>query len=132
MSKSIALTFFLVGKPIGVVRLSLWEARDLRNVEAVTRGKSDPYVRVVSGSQVRARTQVIDNNLSPEWGEFHYIPVHGMREDLTLEVMDWNAKTKDKLLGTTTLRMKDLIHEFSGPKKDDPNRWYEQREKIDQ
>ncbi|KAI8337582.1 C2 domain-containing protein [Chlamydoabsidia padenii] len=118
-------------KPIGVVRLSLWEARDLRNVEAVTRGKSDPYVRVISGSQVRARTQVIDNNLSPEWGEFHYVPVHGMREDLVLEVMDWNAKTKDKLLGSTTLRIKDLVNELSGPDKENPNRWYEQREKID-
>ncbi|CAO3598044.1 unnamed protein product [Absidia cylindrospora] len=118
-------------KPIGVVRLSLWEARDLRNVEGVTGGKSDPYVRVMSGSQVRARTQVIDNNLYPEWGEFHYVPVHSMREDLTLEVVDWNAKSKDKLLGSTVLHMKDLVNELSGPRKDDPNKWYEQREKID-
>ncbi|KAG1222608.1 hypothetical protein G6F68_020594 [Rhizopus microsporus] len=59
---------------IAVVRFTFWEARDLRNVEHVTSGKSDPYVRVLSGHQVRARTEVIDNNLNPEWGESVYVP----------------------------------------------------------
>ncbi|KAI8061632.1 hypothetical protein BC940DRAFT_279508 [Gongronella butleri] len=121
---------------IGIVRFSMWEARDLLNVEAVRGSKSDPYVRVMSGSQVRARTQVIDNNLFPEWGEFHYVPIHSMRENLVLEVMDWNAKSKDKLLGSTVLRIKDLVQEHHAPKKphakhNDQIKWYEQREKID-
>ncbi|CAO3634755.1 unnamed protein product [Cunninghamella echinulata] len=115
--------------PIGIIRFSLWEARDLKNVETV--GKSDPYVRIMSGSQVRARTQVIDNHLFPEWGEFHYVPVHSMHEDLVLEVMDWNAKSKDKLLGSTKLRIKHLVKQISGKDKDDSIKWYEQLEKID-
>ncbi|KAG0171493.1 hypothetical protein DFQ28_001023 [Apophysomyces sp. BC1034] len=108
--------------PVGVVRFAFWEARDLRNVEAVT--KSDPYVRVMSGLQIRARTEVVDNNLNPEWGEFHYVPVHSIREDLVLEVMDWNAKTKDRSLGSTVLRMKELIRQRVGDQEEDPDKWF--------
>lgn len=85
----------------------------------------------MSGSQIRARTQVIDNHLFPEWGEFHYVPVHSMHEDLVFEVMDWNAKSKDRLLGSTKLRIKHLVKQISSKDKDDSTKWYEQLEKID-
>ncbi|KAG2225823.1 hypothetical protein INT45_007067, partial [Circinella minor] len=110
--------------PIGVVRLTFWRARDLKNVDGVG-GKSDPYVRVLSGSQIRTRTEVIDNNLDPEWGETQYVPVHSNKEDLKLEVMDWNAKTKDKSLGFTTLRMADLVKQYTGSQEKNPDKWYE-------
>ncbi|KAF7721951.1 hypothetical protein EC973_003912 [Apophysomyces ossiformis] len=109
--------------PVGVVKFSFWEARDLRNVEAVN--KSDPYVRVMSGLQMRAKTEVVDNNLNPEWGEVHYVPVHSIREDLVLEVMDWNAKTKDRSLGYTVLRMKELIRQRVGDQEENPDKWFE-------
>ncbi|KAI7864116.1 hypothetical protein BDF14DRAFT_1837529 [Spinellus fusiger] len=108
---------------IGVVRISLWEARDLRNVELVTNGKSDPYVRVMSGLQTRARTAVVDNNLYPEWGEVHYVPIHSPKEDLLLEVMDWNQKTKDKSLGAVTLCVGDLVEQRIGDQAENPDRW---------
>ncbi|KAI9493901.1 C2 domain-containing protein [Zychaea mexicana] len=110
--------------PIGVVRLTFWRARDLKNVDGVA-GKSDPYVRVLSGSQIRTRTEVIDNNLDPEWGETQYVPIHSNKEDLKLEVMDWNAKTKDKSLGFTTLRMVDLVKQCTGNQPKNPDKWYE-------
>ncbi|KAL0077106.1 C2 domain-containing protein [Phycomyces blakesleeanus] len=119
--------------PIGVVRLALWEARDLRNVEAVTNGKSDPYVRVLSGNQIRASTEVIDNNLYPEWGEIHYIPIHSPKEDLLLEVMDWNQRTKDKSLGVTEIHMSNLVRQCIGDQAENPDRWCESTgKKIDQ
>ncbi|KAI8099043.1 C2 domain-containing protein [Halteromyces radiatus] len=111
--------------PVGVIRFTFWEARDLRNVEAVTSGKSDPYVRVLSGNQVRARTEVIDNNLNPEWGETLYVPVHSTKENMVLEVMDWNARSPDKSLGATTINMVDLIRQHVGNQSVDPDRWYE-------
>ncbi|KAI7866079.1 C2 domain-containing protein [Spinellus fusiger] len=111
--------------PLGLVRLSLWQATDLRNVEAATGSKSDPYIRVMSGTQIRARTEVVDNNLNPEWGEFCYIPIHSIKEDLVLEAMDWNAKTKDKNLGSTLLRMKDLIKQCKKEDGDISQIWYE-------
>ncbi|KAI8064721.1 C2 domain-containing protein [Gongronella butleri] len=111
--------------PIGAIRFTFWQAKDLRNVEAVTNGKSDPYVRVLSGHQVRGRTTVIDNDLNPEWGETLYIPVHSTKENLVLEVMDWNARSPDKSLGITTVTMADLVRQRVGDQSVDPDRWYE-------
>ncbi|KAG1620339.1 hypothetical protein G6F45_011544 [Rhizopus arrhizus] len=109
---------------IGVVRFTFWEARDLRNVENVTSGKSDPYVRVLSGHQVRARTEVIDNNLNPEWGETVYVPVHSLKENFVLEAMDWNARSKDKTLGITHFKVSDIIERHVGDQSEDPDIWY--------
>ncbi|KAI8138974.1 hypothetical protein BJV82DRAFT_628590 [Fennellomyces sp. T-0311] len=116
--------------PIGVMRLTFWEARDLRNVENVASGKSDPYVRVLSGYQIRERTSVIDNNLSPEWGETLYVPVHSPKEDLVLEVMDWNAKTRDKPLGLVELSLKHLLQLRVGDQSENPDKWYEATDAI--
>lgn len=55
--------------PIGVIRIWFKRARDLKNVEALTGGKSDPYVRVSRSGIVVGRTLVINNNLDPEWDE---------------------------------------------------------------
>lgn len=87
--------------PIGIVRIWIKKAIDLKNVESLTGeavrrhysqsvkispankrkmlvvgGKSDPYIRVIRGGLVSARTLVFDNNLSPEFDEIVYVPVH--------------------------------------------------------
>ncbi|CEP18998.1 hypothetical protein [Parasitella parasitica] len=111
--------------PIGVVRLTFWEARDLRNVENVTGGKSDPYVRVLSGHQIRARTEVVDNNLNPEWGETLYVPVHSLKENFVFEAMDWNAKTRDKTLGSTEFKVSEIMKQQIGDQSVNPDVWYE-------
>ncbi|KAI8976019.1 C2 domain-containing protein [Pilobolus umbonatus] len=100
--------------PIGVVRIKLVCAKNLRNVEALTGGKSDPYVRVMSGLQLRGRTEAILDNLDPEWDTSVFVPIHSMREDLMLELMDYNEITSDKFLGMCDLFMKDLIKETKG------------------
>ncbi|KAI8333575.1 C2 domain-containing protein [Chlamydoabsidia padenii] len=97
--------------PIGVVRLNMFGARDLKNVEALTGGKSDPYARVLSGMQIRGQTERIDDNLDPDWNTVLYIPVHSIREDLVIEVMDYNEIQKDKSLGVTGVILKDFIQE---------------------
>ncbi|KAG2236778.1 hypothetical protein INT48_006962 [Thamnidium elegans] len=111
--------------PIGVIRFTFWEARDLRNVEMVTGGKSDPYIRVLSGYQVRGRTEVIDNDLNPEWGETLYIPVHSLKEEFVLEAMDWNARTKDKSLGMAVFKPSEIIRQKIGDQSVSPDVWYE-------
>lgn len=97
--------------PIGVVRLHFFGATNLKNVEAMTGGKSDPYVRVKSGMQIRGQTEFIDDNLNPDWNEVVYVPIHSIREDLVLEVMDFNEVTKDKSLGLTDLLIKSIVKE---------------------
>ncbi|KAI9311202.1 C2 domain-containing protein [Dichotomocladium elegans] len=110
--------------PIGVMRFSFWEARDLRNVETVGSGKSDPYVRVLSGFQIRERTSVVDNSLYPEWGETLYVPVHSTKEDFVFEVVDWNARVPDKSIGVIDFKTKDLVKLCIGDQSEDPDKWY--------
>lgn len=89
---------------MGVVRLSIWSATYGDNV------KCEPYVRIKSGTQERARTETLDSTSSPEWGEFLYIPIHTLREDLLLELMEANHD-KDKSLGSTLLQLGDIAKE---------------------
>lgn len=42
----------------------------MKNVEALTGGKSDPYVRVLNAGIVLARSLIVNNNLDPEWDEY--------------------------------------------------------------
>jgi Ca2+-dependent lipid-binding protein len=60
--------------PIGVVRMVIDKAVDVKNVEAALGGKSDPYVRVQVESVIKGRTEVINNNLNPVWDEIIYVP----------------------------------------------------------
>lgn len=97
--------------PIGVVRIWFKKAVDLKNVEALTGGKSDPYVRVVRRGVIAARTLVHNNNLNPEIDEIVYCPVHNLSEILVMEVMDYQHNSKDRTLGVARLEVKDVAVE---------------------
>ncbi|KAJ7693677.1 C2 domain-containing protein [Mycena rosella] len=97
--------------PIGIVRLHLEKATDVKNVEATLGGKSDPYMRVQVNDVTKGRTEVINNNLSPVWDEIIYIPVHTLRETMFLECMDYQHMTRDRSLGSVELRVSDLARE---------------------
>ncbi|KAG1715796.1 hypothetical protein ID866_1372 [Astraeus odoratus] len=97
--------------PIGVIRLWLDKATDVKNVEAALGGKSDPYVRVLVNHVVKGRTEVVNNDLNPEWDEIIYIPVHSLRESVFMEVMDYQNLTKDRSLGSVELHVNELARE---------------------
>jgi Ca2+-dependent lipid-binding protein len=97
--------------PIGVLRIHIMNARDLRNVE--TMGKSDPYVRLLLSGIEKRRTVTWNNNLNPDWNEIFYIPVHSAREKIALEVMDEENLGKDRSLGLVELAAADYIKESS-------------------
>lgn len=96
-------------QPIGIMRIWLKKAVDVKNVESKMGGKSDPYVRVLLNNKVMARTEVINNNLDPEWDSIVYVPVHRLGERLLLEVMDYQNLTKDRSLGTVELKVSDYV-----------------------
>ncbi|KAF5356241.1 hypothetical protein D9756_004179 [Leucocoprinus leucothites] len=102
--------------PIGVVRLNLIKATDVKNVEATLGGKSDPYVRVATADSIKGRTEVVNNNLSPVWDQIIYVPVDSLRETFMLEVMDYQHLTKDRSLGSVELQVSDLAEESDNPK----------------
>ncbi|KAL0082033.1 C2 domain-containing protein [Phycomyces blakesleeanus] len=122
--KPVAMTGFDGGlghgsyrEPVGVVRINVFSAEEIKNVEALTGGKSDPYVRVMSGTQVRGQTEYIDDELNPVWNTPLYVPIHSIREDLVLEVMDFNDIQKDKFLGLAEIFLKDIVKEVTTENK---------------
>ena len=48
--------------PIGIIRLWVQKATDVKNVEASLGGKSDPYVRVLVNNVIEGRTEVVNNS----------------------------------------------------------------------
>jgi Ca2+-dependent lipid-binding protein len=93
--------------PIGVMRIHIKNARDLRNVE--TMGKSDPYTRILLSGIEKARTVTFQNNLNPDWDEVLYVPMHNTREKLILETMDQENIGKDRSLGLIEISASDYI-----------------------
>ena len=111
--KPVALRGALAGggyiEPIGVMRIHFINAKDLKNLDTV--GKSDPYGRVLLSGIQKARTVTWKNNLSPDFDEVFYIPVHSSREKLVVEVMDEENVGKDRTLGQIELATSDYIRQ---------------------
>lgn len=95
--------------PIGILRIWVKNAVDVKNVEVALGGKSDPYVRVMGNNKTLARTEVINNNLSPEWDQIVYVPIHNTRENLMLELMDYQNIGKDRTLGHVEVKASDYV-----------------------
>ncbi|GAB7366233.1 hypothetical protein MBLNU230_g7790t1 [Neophaeotheca triangularis] len=96
-------------EPIGVLRFHIQSAKDLKNVETI--GKSDPYVRILLSGVNKGRTVTFQNNLNPDWDEVIYVPVHSVREKLTLEVMDEQDIGKDRTLGQLEVATGDYVRQ---------------------
>ncbi|KAI9743091.1 MAG: hypothetical protein M1818_003386 [Claussenomyces sp. TS43310] len=112
--KPVALTGVGTGSggyvtPIGVIRVHLKNARNIRNVE--TMGKSDPYVRVLLSGVEKGRTVTFQSNLNPDWNEVLYVPVANSRQKLILEVMDQESLQKDRTLGQVEVLAADYIEQ---------------------
>ncbi|KAG0366577.1 hypothetical protein BGX24_003638, partial [Mortierella sp. AD032] len=101
-----------VHKPaFGVVRVQMLGGRDLKNVEIGS--SSDPYV-LISGDKgtSRGRTKTIENTLSPEWNEVHYLAVNSVKQILEFEAFDYQKRTKDRTLGKTSFKVNEVIEEL--------------------
>ena len=109
--------------PVGVMRLHFKNARDLRNVEAM--GKSDPYVRVLQSGIEKGKTVTFSNDLNPDWDEVIYVPMHSVRERLTLEVMDAENFGKDRSLGSVEISAAEYM------RQEENGQWIVNDEKVD-
>lgn len=95
--------------PVGVLRVHFQKGNDLRNIE--TLGKSDPYGRVLLNGIQKGRTVTFKNNLDPTWDEVIYVPIHSVRERITLEVMDEEKLGKDRSLGQIDVSLAEYLKE---------------------
>ncbi|CAG8554094.1 17567_t:CDS:10 [Acaulospora morrowiae] len=94
--------------PVGIIRLHIKKAVDVKS-SGQLRGKSDPYVSIKLNNVSRGRTEMVPDTLNPEWkDEIFYIPVHSARELINIEVWDHENTGKDKLLGSTELKVTQL------------------------
>ncbi|KAN0064038.1 Tricalbin-2 [Thecaphora frezii] len=107
---------------IGAVKVWLKKATDLKNVEALTGGKSDPYVQLKLRGQAVSGSTIVNNDLNPEWNEILYCPVHSLRERITMEVMDYQNSGKDRSIGNVEVNVADLAIE--APASSDPKLKY--------
>lgn len=94
--------------PIGVVRISIEKAEDLRNLERI--GKIDPYARVLINQFQRGRTVAADGTLSPTWNEVIYATISSQNQLLTIEVMDVEKRSADRTLGSFDVRLSEIIN----------------------
>ena len=95
-------------QPIGAVRVSIFNAKDLRNLETI--GKVDPYVRLFVNGVEKSRTVAIEADLNPTWNEVHYVTVSSANQKLTIEVMDVEAHSPDRTLGSFDVKLSDIIN----------------------
>ncbi|KAJ3321040.1 hypothetical protein HDU76_000166, partial [Blyttiomyces sp. JEL0837] len=95
---------------VGVLKITIYEARNLKNIELA--GTSDPYAKVVIGGVDRGRTGVVDASLNPFWGETLYIPIMKSQmeydpesalkpDELKIALYDYNNTIQDKYMGGT-------------------------------
>ncbi|ORX49323.1 hypothetical protein BCR36DRAFT_328417 [Piromyces finnis] len=93
-------------KPIGVCRLHLKGARNLKNKE--TFGTSDPYVKInLSGKEVGV-TDIVDKDLNPEWNEVYYLMIRSKNDRLSFEVFDHDEVKNDSKLGKVEVNITDV------------------------
>ncbi|KAL2913662.1 Tricalbin-2 [Polyrhizophydium stewartii] len=98
-------------RPIGILRVTILNARELRNVDIT--GTSDPCAIVMIGGKEVARTAVIDNSLNPVWNEtFNLIVFKSMfsqlanrSDEIKFEVMHHNPLQKKLIGSTSTVRL---------------------------
>ncbi|XP_044927784.1 extended synaptotagmin-1 isoform X2 [Mustela putorius furo] len=92
--------------PRGIIRIHLLAARGLgskdKYVKGLIEGKSDPYALVRVGTQAFC-SQVIDEDLNPQWGETYEVMVHEVPgQEIEVEVFDKDPD-KDDFLGRMKL-----------------------------
>ncbi|CAG8564968.1 9875_t:CDS:10, partial [Dentiscutata erythropus] len=105
----------IVQKPYGIARIEIKSARNLKQADSWLAGSaSDPYIRIsnFSTNWVYGDSRVIYNNCDPVWDQVFYIPVYDIHEKFNLQVFDYNAFFKHKLLGFYILDLKNIIKEL--------------------
>ncbi|KAI0241778.1 Tricalbin-2 [Massospora cicadina] len=95
---------------IGVLKLTVVSARNLKNVELI--GMIDPFVSIdIEGRKELVRSRAIDNTTEPDWDETFTILLHNLTETMNLVVKDQNGVKKDYALGACAFSLSTLLSE---------------------
>lgn len=108
--------------PIGLVRVFLKKAVNLKNLETV--GYIDPYARVLVNGISKGRTDYESQTLNPVWNFSIYVAITSPNQKISVEVMDVETVNKDRRVGIYDIDLSDLVHEDDDGKyitKEDDN-----------
>lgn len=103
-SNSIAYT-----PPIGLVRIYLKKAINLKNLEKV--GVIDPYAKILVNGISKGRTDYKSQTLNPVWNFSIYVAITSPNQKVSIEVMDVETANKDRRVGIYDVDLSDLVHE---------------------
>lgn len=93
--------------PVGVVRILVNKAENLRNLEKV--GKIDPYARILVNGIPRARTDAKSQTLNPIWNQAIYVAISSTNQKLSIEVMDVETVKKDRSVGSFDIKLDNMF-----------------------
>lgn len=99
--------------PIGLVRIYLRRANNLKNLENI--GKIDPYAKVLVNGLSKGRTDYKSQTLNPVWNLPIYVAVSSPNQKVSIEVMDVETINKDRRVGIYDL---DLSYMFEKDQND--------------
>lgn len=100
--------------PIGVVRVLLNKAENLKNLEKV--GKIDPYARVLVNGISRGRTDARPQTLNPVWNQAIYVAITSANQKLAIEVMDVETVKDDRSVGSFDIKLDNMFHKGADDK----------------
>jgi Ca2+-dependent lipid-binding protein len=97
-SKSVAPSELRALEPAGVLRVHVFEAKDLMAKDIT--GKSDPYVILTVGAEEH-KTNTVNQNLNPKWDYWcEFIILDPMSQHLCFKLFDRDNVNEDDFLGS--------------------------------
>ncbi|XP_063931939.1 extended synaptotagmin-2-like isoform X2 [Zophobas morio] len=106
-SKSVAPAELKALEPAGVLRVHVFEAKDLMAKDIT--GKSDPYTILYVGAQER-RTNVINQSLNPKWDYWcEFVIIDPMSQHLGFKMYDKDQVNEDDFLGSGEIDISTVI-----------------------
>ncbi|KAL9091084.1 MAG: hypothetical protein Q9165_005011 [Trypethelium subeluteriae] len=108
----IEIAKMLAGNPIdeaiGVLQITFHGAQGLKNPDKFS-GTPDPYAIIsVNQSTELGRTKTVQQSANPRWDETVNVIITNLRDNLTLQVYDYNEYRKDKELGVATFQLEQF------------------------
>lgn len=94
---------------IGVLAITVFSGNGLKGTDAIG-NTVDPYIIfALNGGNELARTDIKKDTKNPRWNETKYILVNNLTDILELGIYDFNDHRKDKIIGTATVKLDNLM-----------------------
>lgn len=94
--------------PIGIFKIDIDSCENLDKMDSLS--NMNPFIQIISGGKVKARTEAIDRTLNPVFKEDFYISVLSKNQKIRLNCMDAEPKGKeDRLIGQLILNTRSFF-----------------------